>query len=340
MVKKSNWITEMINTKVNTSSITCFKRKTYVAGFTLVEMMISMVLLGTIMIGVYNLYLSQQKQNLIQEDVVELQQNLRVAMDNITRDMRMSGFLNMDDDPMQGISDSGGPSYGGLNDSDSVTLNKASGFGYYAKIVEDDTNEDVTVGTNIIFTVDSNGIFSVTTPKQLVRIIRPAKKVEVVVTTYTVEAVETTDAACSPKVAPCLILEPTTTFGSTEFKTSDIIARTGIVGSELYPGTMTYSLITGGECPAGQICIAKSINGGSNEIIASNITDLQLSYIDDGGNVVPNPADPSQVRAIVVTISGATARAGSEIGSTDNADFTVVNARIRQLSSIVRIRNR
>jgi prepilin-type N-terminal cleavage/methylation domain-containing protein len=335
MVKKSNWIIGMMNRKVNTFLIACLKRKTSVAGFTLIEMMISMALLGTIMIGVYNVYLSQQRQSLIQEDVVELQQNIRVVMDNITRDMRMSGFLNMDNDPLQGISDNGG-----LDGSDSVTLNKASGFGYYSKIVENDTTENVTVGTNIIFTVDSNGIFSVTNPKQLVRIIRPAEGVEVVVTTYTVEAVETTDAACNPKVAPCLILEPTTTFGNTDFRTSDIIARTGIVGSESYPGTITYSLVTGGECPAGQNCIAKNINGGGNQIIASNITDLQLNYIDDGGNIVGNPADPSQIRAIQVTISGKTSRAASEIGGTDNADFTVVSARTRQLSSIVRIRNR
>ena len=337
MIKILNWIAGMMNRKVNVSSNTSSKCKISVAGFTLVEMMISITLLGTIMIGVYNLYLSQQDQSLIQEDVVELQQNLRVAMDTISRDMRMSGFLNMDNDPMQGISNNGG-----LDGSDAVTLNKASSFGYYAKIVEDDTTEDVTALTNIIFTVDSNGIFSVTNPRQLVRIIRPAEGVEVVVTTYTVEAVETTDAACAPptKVAPCLILQPTTTFGNTEFRTGDIIARTGIVGSELYPGTIAYSLVTGGECPAGQNCIARNINGGGNNIIASNITDLQLNYIDDGGSVVANPADPSQVRAIQVTISGETSRAHSMIGSTDNPDFTVVSARTRQLSSIVRIRNR
>ncbi len=335
MVKKINWIAGIMNRKVNASSNNTFNRIVSAAGFTLVEMMISMVLLVIIMIGVYNLYQSQQDHSLIQEDVVELQQNLRVAMDTITRDMRMSGFLNMDNDPMQGISNNGG-----LNGSDSVTLNKASGFGNYAKIVENDTTENVTAGTNIIFTVDSNGIFSVTNPKQLVRIIRPAEGIEVVVTTYTVEAVGTTAAACNPKVDPCLILQPTITFGNTEFRTSDMIARTGIVGTESYPGTIAYSMVTGGECPAGQNCIAKNVNGGGNEIIASNATDLQLSYIDDGGNVVANPADPGQVRAIQVTITGETSRAASEIGSTDNPDFTVVSARTRQLSSIVRIRNR
>ncbi len=89
MIKTLNWITGMMNRKVKTSSNTSSKCKASVAGFTLVEMMISITLLGTIMIGVYNLYLSQQDQSLIQEDVVELQQNLRVAMDTITRDMRM-----------------------------------------------------------------------------------------------------------------------------------------------------------------------------------------------------------------------------------------------------------
>lgn len=326
MVVKSNWITEMINRKVNTSAIACSKGKTSVAGFTLIEMMISMSLLGIIMIGVYNLYLSQQSQNLIQEDVVELQQNLRVAMDTITRDMRVSGFLNMDNDPLEGISDNGG-----LDGSDTVTLNTASGFGYYAKIVENDTTENVAVGTNIIFTVDSNGIFSATNPLELVRIIRPSQGVEVVVTTYTVQTVGTTGASCNPKVAPCLILEPTTTYGNTEFRTGDIIARTGIVGSEWYPGTIAYSLVSGGNCPVGQKCVAKNINGGGNKIIASNITDLQLNYILDGGNMVDNPDDPSQVRAVRVTISGATSMTVAELDG---------NARTRQLSSIVRIRNR
>ena len=79
MIKTLNWIVGMMNRKVNVSSNTSSKCKTSVAGFTLVEMMISMALLGTIMIGVYNLYLSQQDQSLIQEDVVELQQNLRVV---------------------------------------------------------------------------------------------------------------------------------------------------------------------------------------------------------------------------------------------------------------------
>lgn len=325
MVEKSNWTTKMSNRKVNTSSITFFKRKTFVAGFTLIEMMISMALLGTIMIGVYNLYLSQQSQSLIQEDVVELQQNLRVAMETITRDMRMAGFLNGGNAPLQGS-------------ANTVTLNTASGLGYYATIVENDTTEDVTVGINIIFTVDSNGIFSVTDPKQLVRIIRPAQSEEVpkdpdniITYDYTVEAVGTTDAQCNPKVAPCLILEPTTTYGDTEFRTGDIIARTGIVGTELYPGTIAYSLVSGGECPTGQSCIAKNVNGGGNQIIASNITGLQLSYIDDSGNVVSNPSDPSQIRAIQVIISGATSLVAAQLGN---------NARTRQLSSIVRIRNR
>ena len=106
------------------------------------------------------------------------------------------------------------------------------------------------------------------------------------------------------------------------------------------PAPLTYDMDNDGECPAGQSCIYKNVNGGGDEIIATNITNLQLSYIDDGGNVVANPADPSQIRAIQVTITGATSRAASMIGSTDNADFTVVSARTRQLSSIVRIRNR
>lgn len=61
-------------------------------GFTLVELMISMAMVGVFMAGVYSVYRSQQKSYIIQEQVVGMQQSLRAAMGLMEREIRMAGF--------------------------------------------------------------------------------------------------------------------------------------------------------------------------------------------------------------------------------------------------------
>ena len=68
-------------------------------GFTLVELLITMLVSGIIMAGVYTAYLSQQRMYTAQEQVVEMQQNIRAAMDMITRGIRMAGY-----DPLRSAS--------------------------------------------------------------------------------------------------------------------------------------------------------------------------------------------------------------------------------------------
>lgn len=61
-------------------------------GFTLVELMITLAISGIIIAAVYSAYISQQRVYLAQEQVAEMQQNARVAMDMLTRDIRSAGF--------------------------------------------------------------------------------------------------------------------------------------------------------------------------------------------------------------------------------------------------------
>ncbi len=64
------------------------------AGFSLVEMVVATAILGIIVSSALFLYLTQQKQWLIQEQVAEMQQNVRVSMDELTRNLRMAGYGN------------------------------------------------------------------------------------------------------------------------------------------------------------------------------------------------------------------------------------------------------
>lgn len=60
-------------------------------GFTILELLVVILILSVVMAGVYSVYTSQQKSFLIQEDVAEMQQNLRSAMFAMGREIRLAG---------------------------------------------------------------------------------------------------------------------------------------------------------------------------------------------------------------------------------------------------------
>jgi len=62
-------------------------------GFTLIELLMVAVMLGLVMMAVYSIFTTSKRSANTQDDVVEVQQNLRIAMDNITRDIRNAGFM-------------------------------------------------------------------------------------------------------------------------------------------------------------------------------------------------------------------------------------------------------
>jgi type IV pilus assembly protein PilW len=61
-------------------------------GFTLVELMITVAISGFIIAAIYSAYLAQQRSYVTQEQVAQMQQNIRAAMDIMTRELRMTGF--------------------------------------------------------------------------------------------------------------------------------------------------------------------------------------------------------------------------------------------------------
>lgn len=61
-------------------------------GFTLVELMIAMAIGGIIMAAVMTAFISQHTSYIAQDEVVEMQQNAKIALDMLTRDIRSAGY--------------------------------------------------------------------------------------------------------------------------------------------------------------------------------------------------------------------------------------------------------
>ena len=61
-------------------------------GMTLIELLVAFVICGMVVAGIYRLLVAHTKAYTVQDQVVEIQQNIRNAMEIMVRDLRMNGF--------------------------------------------------------------------------------------------------------------------------------------------------------------------------------------------------------------------------------------------------------
>lgn len=62
------------------------------AGFTLVELLAVMLISGFVLAAIYTIFISQDRAFRAQEQVAEMDQNIRAAMDLMTREVRLAGY--------------------------------------------------------------------------------------------------------------------------------------------------------------------------------------------------------------------------------------------------------
>lgn len=63
-------------------------------GVTLIELLVVLVISGIVVGGIYKVFIAQTKAYTIQDQVAEIQQDVRGAMDIMVRDIQMAGFQN------------------------------------------------------------------------------------------------------------------------------------------------------------------------------------------------------------------------------------------------------
>jgi prepilin-type N-terminal cleavage/methylation domain-containing protein len=71
---------------------TTFKNKN---GLTLIELLVAVVISALVIAGLYRAFIGQQKTHAIQEQIVDMQQNARTAVNRMMSEIRMAGFGNV-----------------------------------------------------------------------------------------------------------------------------------------------------------------------------------------------------------------------------------------------------
>jgi len=65
-------------------------------GITLIELLITLAIIGILIAGIYKTFISQQHTYAVQEQVADTQQNVRIAITQMMRELRMAGYGRLD----------------------------------------------------------------------------------------------------------------------------------------------------------------------------------------------------------------------------------------------------
>ncbi|MCZ6621208.1 MAG: prepilin-type N-terminal cleavage/methylation domain-containing protein [Deltaproteobacteria bacterium] len=113
------------------------------SGFTLTELLIGIVLSGIVIAGVYGFFVSQIKTYSLQEQLVEMQENARIALDTIVMGLQNAGY-----DPTS--SDKFGITTAAFSDSNDPVLSLTTSTELYFTVDESDAPRTATNGDGVI----------------------------------------------------------------------------------------------------------------------------------------------------------------------------------------------
>lgn len=286
-------------------------------GFTLVEILVVITLFSVFGMAIYSLYLTHMKTSITQEEVIDVQQNVRIAMDRLTRDIMMAGFL-VPPEPLSGKTLCLDPTL--TNYSSMITVRTASAE---SAIIRLNSSAETVAATNLVLSVTPASSLGRFKGGDGVRIIRSLNIAQPSNTVFTV--------ITSVRNSATMTLANNTS--GIDYQPGDVVCKVDSTVAP-YPETVAYTVVPCNE--GATTCLARSVNGGVSELIAQGISGVRFSYLLDDGTETNAPSDVnndeklSSLRAVRVIVNGRTSKRASP-GEP---------LKTRQLMSIVKLRNR
>ncbi|HTF99566.1 MAG TPA: prepilin-type N-terminal cleavage/methylation domain-containing protein [Nitrospirota bacterium] len=291
-------------------------------GFTLIELLMVLAMLGIVMGAMYSLYISHQRTAYTSDETVEVQQNLRIAMDSMSRDIRIAGLL---------LAPGSTPISAGST-STSIYLSSGCPSAIVTRITPSSSPRIGTASPNT-FPVDVDGSASAFSNNDYVRILHPLDKTQPGGTNRIYKVAGTPGTSITLNIVTGYT-DPT----GVEFRTGDVICKVSSATAFAPPNTIQYYIGNSGTCPAGQQCLMRIDESGTTNVIAQNmaLNGLQLQYLLDGyplPNEVNAPTTTmlSKIRAVRVTVTGQTAATVTLSGNMPKT---------RKMETIIQLRNR
>jgi prepilin-type N-terminal cleavage/methylation domain-containing protein len=275
-------------------------------GLTLIELLIAMAISAILIAAIYRTFIRQQKTYTVQEQVVDMQQNARVAINRMMREIRMAGFGNVSTvvSPVLPFQAKDGPFYNVITPSDNKNNvgqndDQITIIGAFEQIST--LTAVPTVGTNTIQLAGNTSEFDLNYQKYLC-----IGGLE----THTVANIDT----------------PTNTITFL-----DNVMNNFTVGIPVYKvKAITYKVRWDNSNPNMPVLTREdNTDGGGSQVVAENIENLQFRYTLEDGSESDLPADPSKIRLVKVTVNARTGMSDSEFkGGTGGYRRRVISSNI------------
>jgi prepilin-type N-terminal cleavage/methylation domain-containing protein len=281
---------------------------TKVKGLTLIELLIAMAISAILIAAIYRTFIGQQKAYTVQEQVVDMQQNARVAINRMMREIRMAGFGNVSNLlPFAAFT-----TFNGLQ---VITLNNI--------ITPSDNKNNVTQSDDQITIIGAFEQISTlaavpTVGTNTIQLAGNASEFDDKYQKYVcIGGLET------HTIRPKGVVPPTITFLD-----NDNVVNNFPVGTPVFKvKAITYRL----NLQKGILVLEREDNtdGGGGQDIAENIENLQFRYILEDGSESDAPADPSKIRMVKVTVTARTSISDPEFkGGTGGYRRRVISSNI------------
>jgi prepilin-type N-terminal cleavage/methylation domain-containing protein len=256
-------------------------------GLTLIELLVAMVISAILIAAIYRTFIGQQKTYVVQEQVTDMQQNIRVAVSKMMREIRMAGFgkvshvLNLP---------------GGVNGFTQVITPGNNTLGHTITIVGGFKQIRRDNGDPILITSASGN--KITLNYSTDEFDKPAHKF------ICIGGIESNTVQSRSETI--LTLDEPLIYNHPE-------------GTAIYKiQAITYDL----DLSDGTRVLRRNENtGGGSQPVAENIEDLQFEYFgeDKNGDGIPDPpTTPDDIRMVKVTVIAKTSISDPEFkGGTD-----------------------